>query len=264
MFTLSGVLLLASWLLKTSLGRTALIHAPVRRNTMGPLVLLVVLLIWQGPAVIALVLVEPHLDGMADWQQWLIKNMVMTWGGLLASACFVLIAGLTFVRGYKGLGLGVRRIHRDLASAVAILFTIWPVVLAMIAVTMRIGQKIQGPEYKMDQHQELELLVNHPQWPLALSVIVMAVIVAPLVEELLFRGILQTLVRSYVGRPWLSVFVCAGLFASVHANPEHWPALFVLGIGLGYAYEKSGSLWQAIFVHALFNGTTVFSYLVAA
>ena len=116
----------------------------------------------------------------------------------------------------------------------------------------------------MDQHLELELLVNHPQWPLTLSIIGVAVIVAPLVEELLFRGILQTLVRSYVDRPWLAVVVCAGLFAAVHANPEHWPALFVLGIGLGYAYEKSASLWQPIFMHALFNGTTVLSYLVAA
>ncbi len=231
---------------------------------MSPLIVLAALLIWQGPATMALVFLEPHLDGIANWQQWLVRNMVMAGGGLLASGCFVLIAGLTFVRGYKGLGLGVRRIHRDLASAVAILFTIWPVVLAMIALTMRVGQKIQGPEYKMDQHLELELLVNHAQWPLTLSIIVVSVIVAPLVEELLFRGILQTLVRSYVGRPWLGVLVCAGLFASVHANPEHWPALFVLGVGLGYAYEKSGSLWQAILVHALFNGTTVLSYLTAA
>jgi len=262
LFIISGVLFLASWLLKTSLGRNALIHAPVRRNSMGPFILLVAMLLWQGPTIIAMGVASPYLEPMADWQQWLVKNMIMGWGGLLASACFMLIAGLTFVRGYKGLGLGVRRIHRDLASAVAVLFTIWPVVLAMIALTQRIGKGIQGPDYQMDQHQELELLVNHPEWPLTLSVVVIAVIVAPLVEELLFRGILQTLLRSYVGRPWLGVFVCAGLFASVHANPEHMPALFVLGIGMGYAYEKSGSLWRPIFIHALFNGTTVASYLL--
>ena len=226
--------------------------------------LMTVLLVWQGPTIIAIGLVEPSLDGLEDWKQWLIKNMIMGWGGLLASACFVLLGGLTFVRGLKGLGLGVRRIHRDLAWAVAILFTIRPVVLATIAATTQIGREIQGPEYQMDQHLELELLVNHSHWPLTLSIIGVAVIVAPLVEELLFRGILQSLVRSYVNRPWLSIFFCAGLFAAVHANPEHWPALFVLGVGLGYAYEKSGSLWQAIFMHALFNGTTVLSYLVLA
>ena len=49
------------------------------------------------------------------------------------------------------------------------------------------------------------------------------------------------------------------LFAAVHADMAHWPALFTLSMGIGYAYEKSGSLWQAIFVHAMFNGWTVLS-----
>jgi membrane protease YdiL (CAAX protease family) len=51
------------------------------------------------------------------------------------------------------------------------------------------------------------------------------------------------------------------MFAAVHSNVEHWPALFVLGVGMGYAYEKSGSLWRPIFIHALFNGVTILSNL---
>ena len=38
-------------------------------------------------------------------------------------------------------------------------------------------------------------------------------------------------------------------------------ALFMLAMGLGYTYEKSGSLLQPIFMHALFNGVTVASAL---
>jgi membrane protease YdiL (CAAX protease family) len=35
----------------------------------------------------------------------------------------------------------------------------------------------------------------------------------------------------------------------------------MLALGLGYAYEKSGSLWRPIFMHALFNGITIATVL---
>jgi membrane protease YdiL (CAAX protease family) len=38
---------------------------------------------------------------------------------------------------------------------------------------------------------------------------------------------------------------------------SHGPSLFVLALGLGYTYEKSGSLLRPIFMHALFNGINV-------
>jgi len=67
----------------------------------------------------------------------------------------------------------------------------------------------------------------------------------------------DTRTSSAQGRVWLAIVISSGLFAMMHANPGHWPALFVLGIGMGYAYEKSGSLLQPIFIHALFNATTI-------
>ena len=47
------------------------------------------------------------------------------------------------------------------------------------------------------------------------------------------------------------------LFASIHEDVSHWPSLFVLALGLGYVYEKSGSLLRSIFMHALFNGINI-------
>jgi membrane protease YdiL (CAAX protease family) len=43
----------------------------------------------------------------------------------------------------------------------------------------------------------------------------------------------------------------------MHENPGHWPALFVLGVCLGYSYEKSGSLFRPIFIHLFFNVSSV-------
>ncbi len=50
--------------------------------------------------------------------------------------------------------------------------------------------------------------------------IVLAVVVAPVVEEMLFRGLFQTMIRSYLGRPWPAIAITSLLFASIHENPE--------------------------------------------
>ena len=84
-----------------------------------------------------------------------------------------------------------------------------------------------------------------------------AVVVAPLIEETIFRGLFQTTLRSYLGRPWVAIIVTSVLFTAVHENLTHWPALFVLALGMGYSYEKTGSLWRPIFMHAIFNGMSV-------
>lgn len=67
------------------------------------------------------------------------------------------------------------------------------------------------------------------------------------------------MLRSLLGRPWLSVIISSALFASVHSNPQHWPALLVLALFMGYAYEKSGSLFRPVFIHSLFNAVSITS-----
>ena len=52
---------------------------------------------------------------------------------------------------------------------------------------------------------------------------------------------------------WMAVILTSVLFALVH---QLWtaPAIFVLSVGMGYAYERTGSLWASITMHFLFNG----------
>jgi hypothetical protein len=51
---------------------------------------------------------------------------------------------------------------------------------------------------------------------------------------------------------WLSIVVTSFAFAAVHPL---WttPLIFVLSLGLGYVYERTGNLWTSITVHFLFN-----------
>jgi len=112
----------------------------------------------------------------------------------------------------------------------------------------------------MQQHQQLEMITEYTQLPVRIMIVFVAVIIAPLLEEMLFRGFVQTTIRSFLGirnSAWPAIAASSVFFAIMHADPGHWPALFVLGVCLGYSYEKSGSLLRPIFIHLFFNASSV-------
>jgi hypothetical protein len=58
----------------------------------------------------------------------------------------------------------------------------------------------------------------------------------------------------------VTIFFAALLFAMVHIGGAAWqtvPSLFVLGVILGWVYERTGSLLPCILIHAIFNGVNI-------
>lgn len=112
------------------------------------------------------------------------------------------------------------------------------------------------------KHEVLEVLIRSSaieKWVPILS----AVIVAPLFEELLFRGHLQTFFKRSFHAPgnetvgaWMSILLSSGMFMIVHPAWTY-PPIFVLAVCMGYVYERTGNLWSTILLHMLFNGTQV-------
>lgn len=99
-----------------------------------------------------------------------------------------------------------------------------------------------------------------------LLVFVGAVIVAPVVEEIVFRGIL---LRALLPRGRaLAVGVSGAAFGIVHLlDPNAWvavPFLTVLGIVLGYQTVRTGRIGMAVMTHAGFNLVTVLVVVFAA
>jgi membrane protease YdiL (CAAX protease family) len=84
----------------------------------------------------------------------------------------------------------------------------------------------------------------------------MVCLVAPFVEEVLFRGILYTWLRRRWGVAVSSV-VSGICFSLLHGIVWLIPAIAVLGVLLAVIYEKSGSIWPSIVTHATFNTVTV-------
>lgn len=78
------------------------------------------------------------------------------------------------------------------------------------------------------------------------------VVAAPLLEEILFRGIIQQEISNSYGKV-RGVVMAAAVFGIVHIIPQQVINAFFIGIILGYIYIKSGSLTPAILIHAVNN-----------
>lgn len=95
-------------------------------------------------------------------------------------------------------------------------------------------------------------LPDKPVWT-ALFV-VLAVVFAPITEELLFRGWIYTGLRRKIGI-WEGINVSAALFALAHWESSQIYALvvFPVGLALGYVRERTGSLAASMAFHAIYN-----------
>jgi membrane protease YdiL (CAAX protease family) len=257
---LAGLALLACWLLDTSLGRKALIDSPPRRNSMPPYLPLVPLLLWFGGIAMTVVLVQKLTPGLQGWQKIFRDHLIMSIGAIVTMATMMFLAHVHFARRLKGFGLNIKTVAKDFFMAIAYLLAVWPLILAVVTVTMYVAKLIWGADYQMQQHEQLETITEYTQLPLRIMIVFVAVVIAPLLEEMLFRGFVQTTIRSFFNlkdSAWPAIAASSIFFAIMHADPGHWPALFVLGVCLGYSYEKSGSLFRPIFIHLFFNASSI-------
>jgi membrane protease YdiL (CAAX protease family) len=138
------------------------------------------------------------------------------------------------------------------------------------------------------QNSLLKAVRHHPS-PQVLALMAFSLcILAPLSEELFFRGLVQSylvqvlakLRSRFVGpRPaagagtkplrvaispadrWGGIFMSSLFFALAHGEPSAFVALFMLGLALGYVYERTGNLWTDMTMHSVFNGVSFFATL---
>lgn len=164
----------------------------------------------------------------------------------------LLVARETFLFGLaQGLGLSGRHWIFDSLRAVVGYLAAMPLIFLALEFTVR----LMPPELQ-HQHELLKLLPSSSRLVKAM-VVVSAALMAPLCEEVFFRGLMQSLLRRYLPA-WPAVIVASLTFALSHVMGEAppWqdvPALFVLALALGYNYERSGRLLAPILIHAIFN-----------
>ena len=109
----------------------------------------------------------------------------------------------------------------------------------------------------------LELVLGSDEFFPLFLLLITTVFLAPVFEELVFRGILLPVLVSKVGKI-SGVLLSALIFALAHLSVGELPPLFVLGIGLGLMRLSSGRLFPCALMHSLWNGVTFLSLLLVA
>jgi membrane protease YdiL (CAAX protease family) len=98
-----------------------------------------------------------------------------------------------------------------------------------------------------DEYLIFEHLMNNN-----ITSFILVCIIAPLTEEVLFRGIiLSGFLKNYSVNH--AIILSAVLFAIFHFTIIQLPVTFIMGCFLGWLYVRTGSLIPSIFAHALYN-----------
>ncbi|KAJ3677377.1 hypothetical protein LUZ60_003101 [Juncus effusus] len=77
-------------------------------------------------------------------------------------------------------------------------------------------------------------------------------VLAPILEETIFRGFLMVSLTKWVPTP-VAVVISAATFALAHFTPSEFPQLFILGAVLGFTYCQTRNLMTPIMIHAFWN-----------
>jgi membrane protease YdiL (CAAX protease family) len=169
--------------------------------------------------------------------------------------------------GLRQLGLTTRQFFRAIPRALLTAIAILPLVYAaslLVQVVIEALHRAMPEAHPMLQQLGAD---QHSIW--FAIVIFEAVVLVPLAEELLFRGLLQTIIvyllagrrQPATAARWIGVLITAAIFAAVHLEIAFFLPLFVLAIGLGYLYERTGNLWASAMMHGLFNALQIVLYL---
>ena len=178
-------------------------------------------------------------------------------GAVVYAAILIFISGLLLYRNLRAsevFGFGGMRFLSVLGRGVVYLAAAYP--LLMLVQAMVYGAS--GGD--MGQQDVVEYLRTSESMRDRMAVLVMAVAVAPVAEEMIFRGYLYPVSKRYFG-PFAAMVGTSLLFALLHGHIASVPALFTLAMCLGLSYEKSGSLLVPMVMHAVFNAISVAAIL---
>lgn len=188
-----------------------------------------------------------------------LRSMAVTLLGS-ATAALLAVAGLLSILLRRFPNPGFRLRATDLSWGFAIMLVSLPAIMLTSSVSGIVAQVITGDTPDQLAHETLRLMAEHPGGGWWWLTILGVVVLAPIAEELLYRGFAQSALVALTGSRWTAIIVTSLIFTSVHINAADWralPGLFVLSMALGIAFERKGRIGIPIVMHALFNAFNV-------
>jgi len=171
-----------------------------------------------------------------------------------------LVCYLRFVRGFDPAELfGVRNLSPGKVITVA-LTVIAPAMVIVGLVNAGVSDLLKDVWPDASPQEIVKTFETTGSLAVRLLMVVAAVVVAPLSEELLFRGFLYGVCKRYTDSHFAAL-INALLFATVHMHVGSFAPLFTLALLLVLVYEITGSLVVPMLIHALFNGLMMIAML---
>ncbi|RRJ99434.1 CPBP family intramembrane metalloprotease [Opitutaceae bacterium TAV3] len=146
--------------------------------------------------------------------------------------------------------------HSALAPALAGVAVFAMALPLMIAVAAAWQWAVRACGFKVSEQDLVGLFARSGSWSWIVAMSFFAVVVAPLTEELIFRGGLFRFLHRRV-RPGWAMAISGAVFGAVHWDLSVFGPLCVLGMLLALAYERTGSIVVPMVAHALFNLNTI-------
>ncbi|HUA66599.1 MAG TPA: CPBP family intramembrane glutamic endopeptidase [Alphaproteobacteria bacterium] len=152
-----------------------------------------------------------------------------------------------------GLGLSKKKLALAPLLAVGTLVFVMPAAGALLKGSAWLMGKIH---WKTQTEEAVRMITSAPSLGEQIYLGIFAVILAPVAEEFMFRGVLFTFVKQcgFPRTAWIGVSL---FFALVHADAAAFVSLFMLALVLTWLYEMTDSLAAPIFTHALFNAANL-------
>jgi membrane protease YdiL (CAAX protease family) len=168
----------------------------------------------------------------------------------IVSVALIVAAVLYFYKDrLSSLGLTTKKLPK------ALLYGVVGFVVAFIAAGI-VGYPIEQ-HFGVDPTQQA-LSQSATVQTLVPLVILSGIIIAPICEEIVFRGYLYKAFKDRF-RPWYAIVMSAALFSAIHLEPLAAVQLFVIGIVLAYVYEKTDNLMAPIALHMLNNAIAFYA-----
>ena len=204
-----------------------------------------------GFALMAILILVAHdgRDGASDLLMQLQFDLPLR-ARLSAATISALYVGL-FVTTLGAAYLARRRHWRPMLALVP-----WhPAGWEMVAIPLVTLVYAAAATFSMTSLAHHKVIVDGPtDYVLVGTIVANLVLLAPVAEELLFRGWLYTALRARLGFIW-SFTITAALFAAMHwdANHRHMLLVLPLAVALGVLREVTGSIKPTILLHAVYN-----------
>lgn len=131
---------------------------------------------------------------------------------------------------------------------------LWCAIAAVGAVIPSTWLQEQLPELPNLAEQQFDMILRDRWGYFAVGLL------APVCEELVFRGAILRALLSWTPRHWVAIAISALLFALVHANPAQMPHAFVIGLLLGWLYYRTDSVVPGVVYHWVNNSVAYVLY----